>query len=142
MFNIFGVPAQAYQEAVAAPRILAPQKRRYPVLERFERLLYPGKNFSSEDPNKRLERIEIAVFGNTSQGRSIKERVQSLESELASWQIADSTEIHALPIAPRPPRYYQSRAKIDYQYQNYRMAMPLIQNIGRRSINAIFKSAQ
>ncbi len=69
-------------------RITGPKRKSYPILDQFESKLYPRHNFKKENPSRRLERLEIAVFGNKQKG-SIKKRVTSLKAELEAWQIAN-----------------------------------------------------
>lgn len=154
-------------------RILASKKRNYPFLDQLEELVYPGKNFESENPGKRLERLEIAVFGNKQNG-SIAERTESLEQEIEGWQIANAQALSIInsktqasktdtafnyqepekqnlrhqaysSSAPYPQYSLQSTVQarsiprtIDYDYQNYRMASPLIRDMGRRTIDLLF----
>lgn len=147
-----------YQEQELEPptvRILAPKQKSYPVLEALEAELYPHKNFSKEAPQKRLERVEIATFGEIQSG-SLKDRIDKLKLELQNWQIAQ-----ALSPAPKtrqastprpqpaqtliPRASYQSTSlrrapkKPDYDYLNYRLTSPLVQNLGRKGIEQIFK---
>ena len=150
-------PASAqYQEQELEPptmRILAPKQKSYPVLEDLEAELYPHKNFSKEAPQKRLERIEIASFGEIQSG-SIKQRIEKLKLELQNWQIAQAqnpspkTQQGSTP-RPQPAQSYHPRAvyqpqtqrqkKPDYDYLNYRLTSPLVQNLGRQGIEKIFK---
>lgn len=162
-------------------RILASKKRTYPFLTQMEELLYPGMLFESENPGKRLERLEIAVFGSKQKG-SINNRVSRIKSEVEAWQIANAQALEIVnsktqaskedrafkyqsprkntfrqvaytaprqPVSfyqPQPPKYNYStsvqatpyRRQIDYDYQNYRMASPLIRDIGRRTIDVLF----
>jgi hypothetical protein len=46
--------------------------------------------------------------------------------------------VHHSPFTSQPHHSLQAMPK-DYDYMNYRMATPLVQNIGRRAIDAIFK---
>lgn len=139
-------------------RKLPPNKKKYPILDEFEKHLYPGRNFHKDSPNQRLERVEIAVFGAKQEG-GIKSRLSSLEMELNSWDIAKVSS----PKSPRSPQkisqeitpaqyiqtqpivinknpYNPRKKQIDYDYMNYRMISPLIQNVGRRSISAMFNT--
>lgn len=135
-------------------RRTAPKHKTYPILEQFEAILYPGKNFSREAPNARLERIEIAVFGNK-QNATISLRIKQLQAELDSWEIAQAQTSSTKPsvptkqvITPAPKVSYPPRAqynttsrnnkKIDYDYMNYRMFSPLVQTLGRKGIQNAF----
>jgi len=69
-------------------RILAPKVQRYPILEQLEYLLYPLKDFSKQKPRARLERLEIAVWGDKQKG-SVAKRLDKLQQETESWQIAN-----------------------------------------------------
>jgi len=160
-------------------RVLASKKKTYPFLDQMEELLYPGQKFSEENPGNRMERLEIAVFGNKQKG-AIPSRVDKLKQEVENWQLANAQALniinsrtqvdnknHAYNIEKQgvPSNYklesstnavnynYQSyttpaqysqqvyarpRRTVDYDYQNYRLAAPLFQNIGRRSIDSFF----
>lgn len=76
-------------------RSFAPKKKTYPILEQFEELLYPRKDFSEENPGKRLERLEIACFGARQTG-SIPQRLANLKNEIESWQIANEQAMNIL----------------------------------------------
>ena len=138
-------------------RALPSRRKQYPILNEFEKQLYPGRNFHKEDPGKRLDRIEIAVFGNIQSG-GIKSRITALENELEAWTIAHAkvpsksssrhSKLSSAPISQVQQPYYQPapvartfnkpRKQIDYDYMNYRMVTPLIQNAGRRAISRVF----
>ncbi len=162
------VRAFEYQEQALEPmsettqpqRLLAPKIKTYPFLNQLELLLYPNRNFRSENPNQRLERLEMAVFGTKQQG-NISIRLNNLKEELDKWQIGNmqamkntrqNTERSEPNIEKERIAYqrYNNPAVIpntnpnipvtkDYQYMNYRLATPLLQNIGRRTIDAFFK---
>ena len=148
-------PMQSITETTTSSRLLAPKQKTYPFLDQLEASLYPNRNFKQDKPGDRLERIEVAVFGKKQSG-SISNRLENLQSELENWQIGNmkaikNTESHnkkemvsyqhynnpqitqraSLPVRASAPR--------DYDYMNYRAATPLVQNIGRRAIDAIFK---
>ena len=167
--NSHYVTAKAqYKEQSMTPikRELAPQKRRYPVLEQLEAWLYPQKNFQDENPGHRLERLEIAILGHTVTGLnySISERVQKLQEEVQSWQIAKQPQINIHKPKPSPPQIQQPQANFyhyqsyrqpyfqnnyskarsynnyDYDRANYQTARSLIHNVGRRAIDTIFRN--
>lgn len=124
--------------------------------------------FKEEKPKARLERIEIAVHGNIQKG-SIKHRLNLLENEITGWQIANYQTLQILDTKQKDPHafsynnfnpsqkrtqirqvqrnpYPQYRANnfsqrkpVDYDYQNYRLASPVIRDIGRRSVRALFE---
>ena len=170
----------------AGNRILAPKTKTYPFLDQLEYLLYPSMDFKKEHPGKRLERLEMSVFGAKQDG-SIAIRLTKLQQEVDAWQIANMRPLDGLnsntlqkehlretsafayqenkstsnrrTLAPRgrqQPGYsnypvqqsayvnsYSShfpkqRNQVDYDYQNYRMAAPLLQTIGRKGIQALF----
>ena len=143
------VQAFEYQEQTPQ-RLFAPKKKIYPFLDQLEASLYPQQNFKRDNPSQRLERIEIAVFGSKQSG-SISTRLNNLQSELNNWQIGNMKVVKTQePKAERlKPNAYiapahsalsvQHPASKDYDYMNYRLATPLVQNIGRRAIDAIFK---
>lgn len=141
-------------------RILAAKDTRIPVLEQFENLLFPHKDFKKDQAKQRLERIEIAVHGNIQQG-SIKYRLNLLENEITAWQIANyqtleilndnkneahafqkpQKQVRAKTLQPRTqyyPRAQTQEKKIDYDYQNYKLISPIFRDISRRSVRAIF----
>ncbi len=138
-------------------RALPSRRKQYPILNEFEKQLYPGRNFHKEDPGKRLERIEIAVFGNKQSG-GIKSRITALENELEAWTIAHAkvpsksssknSKLVQTPVNQFQQPYYQPapvartftkpKKQVDYDYMNYRMVTPLIQNAGRRAISRVF----
>ena len=70
-----------------AKRPLGLKTKGYPVLNQLENTLYPGKTFSSDSPNKRLERLEIAAFGRIQKG-NIKDRLARVEDQINSWAIS------------------------------------------------------
>ncbi len=143
-------------------RLLAPKIKTYPFLNQLELLLYPSQNFKSENPSQRLERLEMAVFG-TKQHGNISTRLNNLKEELDNWQIGNmqamkNTKQNSERLQPNIerekityPNYnnpnttplaaavnIQRPVTRDYQYMNYRLATPLLQNIGRRTIDAFF----
>lgn len=160
-------------------RILASKKKTYPFLDQLEELLYPGQKFSEENPGSRMERLEIAVFGNKQSG-DIPNRVNKLKQEIENWQLANAqalniinsrTQIdtknhayhntnrneesnhklesntnavhynyqsHTAPTHHSQQVYARPRRTVDYDYQNYRLAAPLMQNLGRRGIESLF----
>ncbi len=140
-------------------RALPSRKKQYPILNEFEKQLYPGRNFHKEDPGKRLDRIEIAVFGSV-QTSGIKSRITALENELEAWSIAHAKvpsksssknlKLSQAPVSQFQQPYYQPapvvrtfnkpKKQVDYDYMNYRMVTPLIQNAGRRAISRVFQS--
>jgi hypothetical protein len=152
-------------------RILAAKEAIFPILEQYETLLFPQKDFKKEKPKARLERIEIAVHGNIQNG-SIKHRLNLLENEITAWQIANyqtlqildtkqkdsnafayaqnqaqekrtsirrSSNPYQIPAYPSQRAHISQKKAVDYDYQNYRTASPIIRDIGRRSIRAIFE---
>lgn len=146
-------------------RIRGPKRKAYPVLDQFESKLYPRQDFRKENPGKRLDRLEIAVFGNKQKG-SIKNRVGKLRAELEAWQIANeqvSTIIDGsksrnlkkqLPQPPKkmmvqnyshyPPPIYQTKVEarkkpVDYNYMNYRAGSSLVNSALRQSLNMMFR---
>ncbi|MEY3369929.1 MAG: hypothetical protein RLZZ361_599 [Cyanobacteriota bacterium] len=164
IFLLINSATAEYQEQELKPlkmRILAPKQKSYPVLEALESELYPQKNFSKEAPQKRLERIEIATFGEIQSG-GIKERIDNLKIELQNWQIA---KVQVTPaVTPKSQLMNPSRSHLthsrqtqyqkafqytrnrnqsikqpNYEYLNYRIASPLVQNLGRKGIEKIFK---
>lgn len=168
---INSVEAFEYQEQTLQPlthsdtqsqRLFAPKKKTYPFLEQLESLLYPSKNFRAEQPGQRLERLELAVFGNKQSG-SISNRLNNLQTELENWQIGNMKAIKTQELNAEHSKLNEEKERIsyqhynspqiiqrsalsaqqpapkDYDYMNYRMATPLVQNIGRRAIDAIFK---
>ncbi|MDA0771513.1 MAG: hypothetical protein O3C63_01075 [Cyanobacteria bacterium] len=162
-------------------RVLAPKIKGYPFLDQLEFLIYPGRDFKLENPGKRLERLETAIFGDKQKG-PIPVRLSHLQDEITSWQIAnaqameivnsDKKQAHVyeekgvknrdsretsishrsnIQQSPRyslaPPPYFSpaplpvkhtSARKLDYDYMNYRMTTPLIQNIAKKTIDLIF----
>ncbi len=133
---------QELQE-ITIPRLMPSKIKTYPVLEALEKKLYPLRNFQKDNPNQRLERLEIAILGDKQSG-SISERIHKLEETLSSWEIANSTptkpNLHQAPIHPiisQAPQQIRPKRQIDYQYMNYRASMPIIQNIARRGIQHV-----
>lgn len=137
-------------------RKLPSQTKRYPILDEFEKQLYPGRNFHKDTPSERLGRIEIAVFGSKHEESSVKSRLTALELELEAWQIAQGKvpkytspkpttakpEAEPAPyfIPPAPVIVQRpSKKQIDYDYMNYRMMVPLVQTTLRRGIGRMFK---
>ena len=145
-------------------RILAAKKASFPILDQYEALLFPQKDFKEQKPKERLERIEIAVHGDIQKG-SIKYRLNLLENEITAWQIANyqtleilnqeknsqhaytqvandhpkkQPKLRHMPQQAYRPQYRQSKRR-DYDYENYRMASPIIKDIGRRSVRALFE---
>ena len=146
-------------------RILASKKASFPILDQYEALLFPQKDFKEQKPKERLGRIEIAVHGDIQKG-SIKHRLNLLENEITAWQIANyqtleilnqkqnsqhaytqvannqvpqrQPNVRRMPQQTYRPQYRQSK-KRDYDYENYRMASPIIKDIGRRSVRALFE---
>lgn len=134
------------QELIPIPRT---ELKSYPVLDELEGLIYPKYNFSKDNPGERLGRLEIAVFGSKQNG-NIKSRISQLQSETMNWQIT-KIKTQTKPSHQRIIKSYQSipysshiriqqkpRSK-DYDYLNYRLMTPLIQNIGRESIRKMFR---
>ena len=169
-------------------RVLAPKQKRFPILEQLEYLLYPTQSFVDEKPRLRLERLEVAVFGNKQKG-SVPTRLHKLKDEITAWQIANEQSMlmlesgtqskykqanaytnhhqkaethnrsqrHQTNYASRPmqqtnlamqqthyppaPVTYQKSVRanrFDYDRANYRLMSPLLKDIGRRSIEALF----
>ncbi len=155
-----------YPKDTPSQRLFAPKKKIYPFLDQLELLLYPNKNFKSENPAQRLERLEMAVFGSKQRG-NIGTRLNNLQTELENWQIGNMKVVktqepkkepklaqskpdlnkeavayqqYSNPVIPAQASLsYQRPASRDYNYMNYRLATPLLQNIGRRTIDAFFK---
>ncbi len=126
------------QAQTQSPRLLATRMKAYPVLDRLETLLYPNRNFKREEPAARLVRIEVAVFG-VKQIGTINERLQKLDNELASWQIASYAQPETKVVKMPPPTIIHNPSPPRTQNSNYsRITTPIIQNIARRSIDAIF----
>jgi len=158
---VFSLPlsAWAYQEQSLEPmvfsqvetRSLATKQKAYPILDEIEELIFPRHNFHKDSPGKRLERLEIAVFGQINKVDDIQLRLDKLRLEIESWQIAHSRPPNNLRDKPRQaiqqqPHQIQARPvsmmqtrKPDYSYMNYRMGSALMQNLGRRTINHVFK---
>jgi hypothetical protein len=80
-------PGRTYNHFNGA-RVLPPKQKRYPILDQLEYLLFPSLDFKKESPGKRLERLELSVFGNKQKG-TIVYRVKKLKGEVESWQIAN-----------------------------------------------------
>jgi len=153
-----------YQELV---RAMPPRAKSYPILDSLERELYPNQDFHKEDPGHRLERLEIAMLG-TRQSGTIAERLDRLRSEIANWQIAQSAPVHrpsqvqlharADDIPPQELyalkaqdrqlannerlRYSKflmdDRAKERYENNVVRVANPIVQRLGKRTVDAMF----
>ncbi len=153
-----------YQELV---RVMPPQRKSYPILESLEKQLYPGRDFREENPNHRLERLEIAMLGSYQSG-TIAERLERLRSEVVNWQIAAAPVAKASPAAQLraqtddipPAELYALKAQERNQIANERMryskflmdertrarqetnivrvANPIVQRLGKRSIDGIF----
>lgn len=144
-------------------RILAAKEASFPILDQFEALLFPQKNFKKEKARQRLERIEVAVHGNIQKG-SIKYRLNLLEDEITAWQIANYQTLQILDTkkqnsnafsynnfdeaqtktsirhrGTRDLHYNQQNKAVDYDYQNYRMLNPIVRDVGRRSVRALFE---
>jgi hypothetical protein len=149
-------------------RILAAKEASFPILEQYESLLFPQKNFRKEKAKQRLERIEVAVHGNIQKG-SIQYRLNLLEDEITAWQIANYQTLQILDTKKQnsnafsysnfdktqtstsikqrntksinhQQRAYKSQNKaVDNDYQNYRMMNPIVRDIGRRSVRALFE---
>jgi hypothetical protein len=147
-------------------RTLAPKIKSYPFLDQLEFLIYPGRDFKLEKPGKRLERLEVAVFGETQSG-TIPQRLSKLQDEITSWQIANTQTMeivnsntknnHAFTLPkpqtkvpthghwtkqtinyqPNPVKQVNAR-KIDYDYMNYRMSAPLMQHTAKRLLDLMF----
>ncbi len=151
-----------YQEL---KRLMPPKRHAYPILESLEKELYPGIDFREEDPSERLERLEIAMLGRKQSG-TISERLNKLRSEVANWQIASSsaarpTQLHAekTPDISTPERYaleaqqrsqmanerlryskflMSERSKARYETNTVRVANPIVQRLGKYSLDAMF----
>ena len=152
-------------------RILAAKEASFPILDQYETLLFPQKNFKKEKAKQRLERIEVAVHGNIQKG-SIQYRLNLLEDEITGWQIANyqtlqildtkkqdsnafsynnfddiQTKTSARQRSPIPinhnynqqANYRNQNKAVDYDYQNYRMLNPILRDVGRRSVRALFE---
>ena len=152
-------------------RILAAKEASFPILEQYESLLFPQKNFKKEKAKQRLERIEVAVHGNIQKG-SIQYRLNLLEDEITAWQIANYQTLQILDTKKQDPSafsynnfdetqtrtsirqknarninhhnhqqtaYRNQNKAVDYDYQNYRMMNPIVRDIGRRSVRALFE---
>lgn len=76
-------------------RVVPPKRKAYPILDQLEFLLFPNLDFHKEQPGKRLERLELAVFGNKQKGK-ITTRVTNLQNEVDSWQIANMQAVDSL----------------------------------------------
>lgn len=150
-------------------RVLASKQSRYPALDQLEHLLYPNQKFDRENPGLRLERLEIAVFGVKQSGnvqeRLHKLQSEIENWQIANMQVLDilphtsNTTQQAYKIDDRQEQkvayvnHYQQpysgtiglsqlanqARKRDYDYLNYRLATPIIQNIGRQSVSAMFR---
>ena len=83
-------------------RILAAKEASFPILEQYESLLFPQKNFKKEKAKQRLERIEVAVHGNIQKG-SIQYRLNLLEDEITAWQIANYQTLQILDTKKQDP---------------------------------------
>ena len=146
-------------------RILAAKEASFPILDQYEALLFPQKDFSKDKAKARLERIEIAVHGNVQIG-SIKHRLNLLENEITAWQIANYQTLEILKTKKKNPNAFQyaqvsnpsySRAQhtqpnpyqarpisirqntsMDYDRENYRLVSPIVRDLGRRSVRALF----
>lgn len=138
---------QALQPVEMSPRLMPPKQKTYPVLEKLEKMLYPDKNFNSENPSKRLERLEIAVMGSVQTG-TISQRLTKIQNETEAWQISNIAP-KPNPTKPAPsvpgsvyqarpvPRYIQE-PRSNHSYMSDRVMGSVIQNLSRRGINALF----
>lgn len=175
-------------------RVLAPKQKTYPFLDQLEYLLFPSFDFKKENPGKRLERLEVSVFGNKQKGKIVN-RLHKLEEEINGWQIANMRAMSSIAsktktedknshafINPEPegrslvskrtslrrnrrapvtpyssysgayqnlypnayPNQYPSRYSNRFQQNSFdrsteRVAVPLMRQLGSRSIREIFK---
>ncbi len=118
-------------------RVIAPKAKKYPVLDQFESLLYPEKDFSKEHPGKRLERIEIAVLGDKlDNGLTIKERVNKVKSELISWQIANEMTLDILELPEYEKQNTASHAYISRLHKQDSLKQPATNNFIAQHYNA------
>lgn len=157
-----------YQELV---RVMPPQRKSYPILESLEKQLYPGQDFREEDPGRRLERLEIAMLGSRQSG-TVAERLERLRAEVMNWQIAAApaskpnratqlrveaddippAELYALKAQERNQaanermRYSKflmaERSKARQETNVMRLANPIVQRLGKRSIDGVFGAQQ
>lgn len=70
-------------------RSLPSKRKSYPLLEQIERELYPSHNFRDESPGKRLERLEVATFGEKQHGH-VASRLKALRTEIETWHMANA----------------------------------------------------
>lgn len=109
-------------------RILAPKEKSYPFLDQLEYLLFPSLDFKKQNPGKRLQRLEMAVFGEKQKGK-IKNRLNKLQNEVDSWQIANMQTTEklnkpkGLEQAGHNPSAYLAPPP-DYAYKRTRARMP------------------
>ncbi len=157
-----------YQELT---RAMPPRTKSYPILESLEKQLYPNQDFREDDPGRRLERLEIAMLGARQSG-TITERLERLRREVANWQIAAApaaqrqtptqlraqaddippAELYALKaqertqIANEKLRYSKllmaDRNQTRYENNVIRVANPIVQRLGKRTIDAMFGGSQ
>lgn len=129
-------------------RLIPPKQKNYPLLEQLESLLFPKYDFKEDNPGKRLERLELASFGDVQKG-SIKSRLDKLKAEIESWQIANASPIKAEEKAKSPQKYHaptfyrqnfvrpRVHRRVYDNDQNNQLLTPLVQSISRRGINAL-----
>ncbi len=120
-------------------RVLAPKKKTYPFLDQLEYLLFPSLDFKKENPGKRLERLELAVFGEKQNGK-IGSRLKNLESEVDSWQIANMQIAEKLSKPKSIKDNYQTNAFSQGEQRQAPSNLAAIQNavnaMSQRSVRA------
>ena len=141
--------------------VLSPVKANYSrnltLLNKLEAKLYHGQNFHHDPVLKRIQRLEIALFGEfETKDISIRERILKIENEIFAKEITHLNEIRKHSNKPRPRsntyptqnsqylrmqeirenRLYQRTMEEDRRV--FSTVSPIIQNLMRSSINAIF----
>lgn len=140
LINNLLLPALSFQEQELKPytRSLPPKAKDYPILTKYEEVLYPNKKLVKSSAKERLERIEIAIFGNKQTG-SIKDRLNKLDEETIAWQIGSyPPKTPPEKVQPATPYLMPQTQSVKHKDYDYRLFTPLLRQVGRSSINSIF----
>ena len=133
-------------------------------ISHVEQKLYNGKTFPKDTVLKRIQRLEIALFGEfSSNDKPVKMRVLEIENEIMKLEISQKPRRHHLT----GQKMLESANRKDFNYEdsryrseqarslredrirqelyqdrekqrNYALITPIFQNIFRSSMNALF----
>ncbi len=137
--------------------VKAKHTRNLTLLNKLEAKLYHGQNFQRDSVLKRIQRLEIALFGVfETKDIPIRDRILKIENEIFAKEITYLNELReqSSKHAPRSNNYSTQNSqnlRIQEMRENrvyqrsleedrrvFSTVSPIIQNLMRSSINALF----